>query len=89
MTVRLKCVCASFNYCVGLTNKSVGEVEDDNKTVPTATNMAYGMVSHDQRPSREEVMFEMVNQSQQPSSSQSVRPTATTDEPAYAVIPEQ
>ena len=57
--------------------------------MPTATNMAYGMVSHDQQPSGEEVMYELMNQSQQPSSSQSARPTAATDEPAYAVIPEQ
>ena len=73
----------------GVTHSVGSEVEDDHKTVPTATNMAYGMVSHDQRPRGEEVMYEMVNQSQQPSSSQSVRPTAATDEPAYAVIPEQ
>ena len=65
----------------GVTHSVGSEVKDDHKTVPTATNMAYGMVSHDQRPSREEVMYEMVNQGQQPSSSQSV--------PAYAVIPEQ
>ena len=74
----------------GVTHSVGGEVEDDHKTVPTATNMAYGMVSHDQRSSGEDVIYEMVNQSQQPLPSQSVRPTAATNEPAYyAIIPEQ
>ena len=73
----------------GVTHSVGGEVEDDHKTVPTATNMAYGMVYHDQRPCEEDLVYEMVNQSQQPLPSQSVRPTAATDEPAYAIIPEQ
>ena len=58
-------------------------MERDHKTVPTATNMAYGVVSHDREQSgREEGVYEMVNRSQ-PSSSPA---TDTTDEPAYAVI---
>ena len=66
---------------------SVGdEVERDHKTVPTATNMAYGMVSRDRQQQKqsggEEGVYEMVNRSQ-PSSSPA---TATTDDPAYAVI---
>ena len=73
----------------GVTHSVGGEVEDDHKTVPTATNMAYGMVSRDRRPCEEDLMYEMVNQSQQPLPSQLVRPTAATDEPAYAIIPEQ
>ena len=74
-----------FLFFSGVTHSVGGEVEDDHKTVPTTTNMAYGMVSHDQQPSGEVAMFMLVNQSQQPSSSQSV---TATDEPAYAVIPE-
>ena len=73
----------------GVTPSVADEVEDDHKAVPTATNMAYGVVSHDQRPSGEEVLYEVMNQSQQPSSSQSVRPTVATDEPEYAIIPEK
>ena len=61
-------------------------MERDHKTVPTATNMAYGMVSHDRQQQKqsggEEGVYEMVNRSQ-PSSSPA---TATTDDPAYAVI---
>ena len=61
-------------------------MERDHKTVPTATNMAYGMVSRDRQQQKqsggEEGVYEMVNRSQ-PSSSPA---TATTDDPAYAVI---
>ena len=80
---------------------SIRVLEEDHKTVPTATNVAYGMVSCDQRPSGEEggPMYELVNQSSQPSAS-SATPTAAsaatpsttqqqchgTEEPAYAVI---
>ena len=74
---------------------------EDHKTVPTATNVAYGMVSCDQRPSGEEgsPMYELVNQSRQPSASSATPTTASTaapsttqqqchetEEPAYAVI---
>ena len=66
---------------------------EDHKTVPTATNVAYGMVSCDQRPSGEEgsPMYELVNQSSQPSPS-SATPSTTqqqchgTVEPAYYAV---
>ena len=69
--------------------------------MPTATNVAYGIVSCDQRPSGEEggPIYELVNQNSQPLSS-SATPTAAsaatpsttqqqyheTEEPAYDVI---
>ena len=76
----------NFSHCVRAKYSVGDEVERDHKTVPTATNMAYGMVLHDRQQQKqsggEEGVYEMVNRSQ-PSSSPA---TATTDDPAYAVI---
>ena len=49
----------------------------ESKSVPTASNAAYGVVSHDQSSSRDVAMYEIVGQ---PSSS-SARPTA--DPPSH------
>ena len=56
-----------LHTCSDVTH-SIRVTEEDHKTVPTATNVAYGMVSCDQRPSGEEgsPMYELVNQSSQP-----------------------
>ena len=89
----LSCTCSAH----GVTH-SIRVSEEDRKTVPTAANVAYGIVSRDQRPSGEEgsPMYELVNQSSQPSATPTaaseVTPSTTqqqsygTEEPVYDVI---
>ena len=59
---------------------TISVTKEDNKAISTATNVAYGMVSCDQRASGGP-MYELVSQSCQPSSS-SATPTA-----AFAATP--